>query len=149
MKTQTVVDLLKRQRHDYGNVLQVVGAYLEMNMAEEAQQYICEKREELFSEQNLFNTADVDIALYLYLQALKANDLGFNLYYEDIAITSYELLKANNEPNTSLSNLIRNSSLTRETNIYLSLYEDELGIDLFFSCENIANKSYRTRLNKG
>ena len=40
MKTDRTVSLIRKMRHDFGNHLQVISGYLELNHPEKVQQYV-------------------------------------------------------------------------------------------------------------
>jgi len=149
VETQAVVELIRKLRHDYGNVLQIIGAYLEMDMSDKAQNYIKEQIEELKGERVIFNSLANEDALYLYMQRLQAKELGFNLFFEDLEASSWGILKLKNEP---LASLERISLLYppdgEEPIVYLSIYETEQGLELFFTCAGWERPNWKVSLSR-
>jgi hypothetical protein len=141
--------LLRRLRHDYGNHLQVIGGYLELGQPERAKEYLRTVMEEIGSESIVFNSFRGDAALYFYEQLSMARDLGIILRFEDLDLDSWEILKAKHEPYQSILALIKETpKLEDDTPIYLSLYEDEVGVDMFFSCSGWVQSPKRVKVKK-
>ncbi len=131
MTAEFMVDLLRRVRHDFANHLQVISGYLQLGQPEQVQDYLRTILEDLAAERIVFQSLPGAASLYLYDQLLKACDKGIALRFEDIELESWELLKANGEPASSLS--IWQRELGAVDDVYLSIYEDERGIDLLYS----------------
>ncbi len=131
MTAEFMVDLLRRVRHDFANHLQVISGYLQLGQPEQVQDYLRTILEDLAAERIVFQSLPGAASLYLYDQLLKAYDKGIALRFEDIELESWELLKANGEPASSLS--IWQRELGAVDDVYLSIYEDERGIDLLYS----------------
>lgn len=147
METQEVVELIRRLRHDYGNMLQVVGAYLEMDMNDKAREYIKEQTDELNGERVIFQSLSPEDALYLYMQRLGAKDLGFNLFFEDLDASSWGILKLRNEPISSLESIAAQyPPHGEEPCVYLSIYEIENGVELFYTCADWAQETWKVSL---
>lgn len=147
METQAVVELIRKLRHDYGNVLQVVGAYLEMGMSDKVKDYVKEQIEELNVEREIFNSLANEDALYLYMQRLQAKELGFNLFFEDLEASSWGILKLKNEPVASLERIsLQYPPCGEEPIVYLSIYETEHGLELFFTCAGWKRPNWKVSL---
>lgn len=148
MEAGKTVELLRRIRHDFANHLQVVSGYLDMGRPEKAREYLTEIMEEIAAERVIFAFLPEEAALYLYDQLSLARDLGITLRYEDLDLKSWEILKAKDEPGRSLRALGRETGTEDELLIYLSIYEDETGIDLFISCDAWAQSFKKVRVSK-
>lgn len=135
MEAEQMVDLLRRVRHDFANHLQVIGGYLELGQPERVKQYLRKVMEDIGAERIVFENQSGQAALYFYEQILMAYDMGITLCYEDIDVGDWEILKASGEPGKSLADLSKELVRSEEDVIvYLSIYEDQQGVDMFFSC---------------
>lgn len=149
MENHKVIDLLRRVRHDFGNHLQVISGYLELGMNEQLREYVAEVVEEVSCQRVIFENLEADAALYMYEQCLQAKDLGINLQFEDIDIKSVEILKARKQPYQSIVLVQEELNLGDEDlRLYLSIYEDEKGVDLLYSCKQLGQNSRRFRINR-
>lgn len=149
MEAGQVVDLLRRVRHDFGNHLQVIGGYLEMGQPDRVKDYLRTVMEEISSERIIFEALSPEAALYFYEQLSRAHDMGIILRYEDLDIASWDILKANDEPYQSMAILCKDTVGSEEdTLVYLSLYEDERGVDMFFTCDRWGESPKGIRINK-
>ncbi len=149
MEAEQMVDLLRRLRHDYGNHLQVIGGYLELGQPESVKEYLRTVMEEMSSERIIFDSLSGDAALYFYEQLSVARDLGIILRFEDLDLDSWEILKAKNEPYQSILALSKDTpKLDDDTPVFLSLYEDKVGVDMFFSCSRWVQSPKRFKVIK-
>jgi|GEM_PF-307515 len=149
LEAEQMVDLLRRVRHDFANHLQVIGGYLDMGKPERVKEYLRTIIEDINSERIVFEALSGKGSLYFYDQILMAYDMGIILRYEDIDIDSWEILKASGEPCQSMAVLNKNRIGSEEdVAIYLSIYEDDGGIDMFFSCEEWEKSPVGIRVNK-
>ncbi|MCX5779247.1 MAG: Spo0B domain-containing protein [Firmicutes bacterium] len=134
MQTEQMADLLRRIRHDFANHLQVVSGYLEIGQAEKARRYLAAVIEDMGADRIVFATHSGAAALYFYEQLVKVRDLGITLHYEDIEIDGWKILRAADEPYNSMAALRQTMpSENEDQTVYLSIYEDQRGIDMFFS----------------
>ncbi|MGI5921449.1 MAG: Spo0B domain-containing protein [Syntrophomonadaceae bacterium] len=148
MEEQKVVDIIRRMRHDFGNYLQVIGGYLELDKKEQAQYYIREIAGRMAQERIIFELLPADQALYFYQQVLLARELGVILVYEDFDIKSLAVLEAYQEPGNTLKKLADGINKENDVVIALSLYEDENGIELLFKSDTFRDGPVRLRLNR-
>ena len=149
MEAQEMVALLRRVRHDFANHIQVIGGYLDMGQPESVKQYLTKVMEEINSEKIVFQSLSGEAALYFYEQLAMARDLGIILRYEDIDIASWEILKSSNEPYRSILALSKETvGADEDVIIFLSLYEDRQGIDIFLSNPRSEYDSRKIRVNK-
>ena len=149
MEAEQMVDILRRARHDFGNHLQVIGGYLEMGQPDRVKDYLRTVMEEISSERIIFEALSGEAALYFYEQLSRAHDLGIILRYEDLDIASWDILKASDEPYQRLAILCKDIVRSDEdTLVYLSLYEDERGVDMFFTCAGWEKSPQGIRINK-
>jgi len=137
MEAEPMVGLLRRMRHDFANHLQVLSGYVDLGWQERLSTYIHSLIEDLNAERIIFESLEAAAALYFYEQLLKIKDLGIILTYEDLDIQSLEILKNKNEPFSTVaamqSELV---AVDDEPVLYLSVYEDEKAMELWFSSEN-------------
>jgi hypothetical protein len=144
-----MVDLLRRVRHDFGNHLQVIGGYLELGQPELVKKYLRTVMEEISSERIIFEALNGEAALYFFDQLSRAHDLGIVLRYEDLDIASWDILKASDEPGQSLAVICKDNVRSDEDIlVYLSIYEDERGVDMFFTCEKWVQSPKVIRISK-
>lgn len=149
MEAEQMVNFIRRIRHDFSNHLQVISGYLDMEQPRKAKDYLTALVEDIVAERLIFEAQTGEGALYFYEQALMAYDLGVTMRYEDIDIESWEILKAKGEPLNSLNSLCREMNPAQEdVTVYISIYEDPQGIDMFISCEEWKVKSWGVRFNK-
>ncbi|MEA4923775.1 MAG: Spo0B domain-containing protein [Syntrophomonadaceae bacterium] len=149
MEAEQMVSLIRRIRHDFSNHLQVISGYLDMQQPQKAKAYLTTLMDDIVAERVIFQSQSGDAALYFYEQVLTAYNLGVALHYEDIDIDSWEILKAKGEPCCSLAQLCRELIQSQQDVIvYLSIYEDAQGLDMFFSCEEWEVSPQGVRLNK-
>jgi len=136
LKAEYMVDLLRRVRHDFANHLQVISGYLDMERPERVKEYLTAVMEEITAERIIFESQPGEAALYFYEQVLLAYDLGIMLRYEDIDVDDWAILRASGEPCKSLAALNKEliKSEEEDVTVYLSIYEDQQGVDMFFSC---------------
>lgn len=147
MDPEAMVRLLRRVRHDYGNHFQVISGYIQLNMPEKALQYIQRITEEMQGERSVFESFPPAAALYFYTQLLSARDLGILLRYEDLEFTRWEPLQAAGQPVASLEGLtLKNQD--EETEVFLSIYENEAGWDLCFSSDALQDGTHLVHIGR-
>ena len=136
MESEQMVAILRRMRHDFGNYLQVILGYIDLNRPEKAKSYILNIVEELAVQRNIFESLESEAALYFYQQLLMAQDLGIILKYKDLQIRSWTILKKQNQPLNSLTSLLSEfKGIDDEPVINLSLSEDQAGVTMLFEWE--------------
>jgi sensor histidine kinase regulating citrate/malate metabolism len=148
LEDQKVVDTFRRIRHDFGNHLQVISGYLELGKNDKVKDYIKEIVKEMAWERKIFEELPAEAALYFYEQVLLASDLGVILVYEDFDLQSLQLLQANQEPYHTLIELTGNIDKECDAVIFLSVYEDDKGMELFFTSDCFKENPVRLRLNR-
>ncbi len=149
MEAEQTVGLLRRVRHDFANHLQVISGYLDMGRPEQVKEYLTAVMEEIIAERLIFESQQGEAALYFYEQTLLAYDLGIKLRYEDIDIDDWAILKASGEPCKSLADLSKELIKSEEDVIvYLSIYEDPAGVDMFFTCADWEDSTKVIRVSK-
>jgi len=149
LEAEQMVDLLRRVRHDFANHLQVISGYLDLEQPARVKQYLATVMEEIIAERLIFESQQGEAALFFYEQMLRAYDLGITLRYEDIDIDCWAILKASDEPCKSLADLSKGLIRTEDdVIIYLSIYEDPQGVDMFFTCAQWESTSKVIRVSK-
>ena len=149
MESEQMVELLRRVRHDFANHLQVIGGYLELGQPERVKGYLRTVMEDIGAERIVFESQSGQAALYFYEQILMAYDMGITLRYEDIDVDDWELLKASGNPCKSLADLSKDLlGSDEDVIVYLSIYEDQQGVDMFFSCAQWEDSSKGIRVSK-
>ena len=99
MEAEQIVSLLRRIRHEYGNDLQVIGGYIDLNRLEQAREYIHAVVEQHNQEPLCFSIAcRLKPALYFYQQALSCRDLGVILRYKTAGWIPMPFLKKGRSP---------------------------------------------------
>ena len=134
MDTEQMVEILRRVRHDFGNNLQVVLGYIDLNRPQQARKYILDIVKELSAERNIFECQEAKLALYLYKQMLMARDLGIILRYKELEIYSYNILESHNEPFKTLASIspgLRDRD--EDSMVDLSLYDEEGKVKMLFA----------------
>lgn len=134
METGRAVDILRRVRHDFGNYLQVVLGYIDLNRPEQARDYILGVVEELAAERIIFESLDAEAALYFYQQLLMARDLGIILRYTELDHnSSWTILQERNEPFKTLALLSQKfRTMADDPMVNLSLYNTGDEIKMLF-----------------
>ncbi len=136
METEQMIATLRRLRHDFGNYLQVILGYIDLNRPEKAKSYILDIVEEMAAERNIFERLEPEAALYFYQQLLMARDLGIILKYKELRISSWAILKKQNQPFSSLTSLLPEfNGMDDDAIINLSLFESEAGATMLFEWE--------------
>ena len=137
MEADRTVALIRKIRHDFGNHLQVISGYLELNHPEKVQQYVNRLVIDSREERVVFEVAEADTALYLFEQLLTARDYGIKIMYKQIDLSSVEPLMSINEPLNTLIQTIKNDpvddlavevviGMTLEQDIYIDYYSDQI-----------------------
>ena len=135
MDTDRTVALIRKMRHDFGNHLQVISGYLELNHPEKAQQYVTRLILDSGDERAVFEIDKGDVILYLFEQLLNARDYGIKISYKNIDLSSVEPLMNRNEPLNTLIKMKENDSVAElavdvvigtnlEQDIYIDYYAD-------------------------
>ncbi|MEN6348556.1 MAG: Spo0B domain-containing protein [Syntrophomonas sp.] len=136
MQAQKAVELFSRIKHDFANHLQVISGYIDLGRYQEIKAYIAAIVEEFMMERTAFQSLDAEAVLYFYENILLAHDLGIILKYNDLKISSIARLQEKDEPAGTLRCLsVEFKGQDFEPVICLSVYEEDRGIDLYFSCE--------------
>ncbi len=135
MDNEKVVQLIRRLRHDFGNHLQIIMSYNDLNRPQAIKDYILNIVEDMADERRLFETLEADSALYLWEQIYMAHDLGIILRYQDLDFSSAEILRCNHEPLNSLKSLSKNAIPAGDEDrvYYLSLLESDGQIKMIFA----------------
>lgn len=115
MQPDKMVSLLRRIRHDFGNHLQVLSGYLELQQPEKAEKYINKLIVFMRMERSLFETTDGETTLYLYEQLLLARDCGLTLEFKEVDINDIRALQKAGEPLNSLRQLARDINMEELT----------------------------------
>ncbi|MEQ8200898.1 MAG: Spo0B domain-containing protein [Syntrophomonadaceae bacterium] len=149
MDAEYMVGLLRRMRHDFANHLQVISGYLQLGQPGQVQDYLQSLMEGLDAERIIFKSLPAPACLYFYDQLLQAYDLGITLRFEDIELESWEILKTNGEPGASLQFIRELNHGGEDQPVYLSIYEEADGIDLFYSCGDGGDATRVFRIDKG
>ena len=150
MDAEYMVGLLRRMRHDFANHLQVISGYLQLDQPDQVQDYLQTLMAGLDAERIIFTSLPAPACLYFYEELLKAYDLGITLRFEDIDLKSWELLRANGEPGASLQLIKQEISPPQDDQVvYLSIYEEEEGIDLLYSGGDGGEATRVFRIEKG
>ncbi|HPF43191.1 MAG TPA: Spo0B domain-containing protein [Syntrophomonadaceae bacterium] len=148
MDADRTVALLRKMRHDFGNHLQVISGYLELNHPEKVRQYVDKLILNARTERVVFEASEGETALYLYEQMLTAYDYDIKLIYQKIDIASVEPLMRANEPLHTLIQLKEKkpaAELTVEVVIGTTL-EQDIYIDYF--TEDFAGEPQRLLIRK-
>lgn len=135
MDTDRTVALIRKMRHDFGNHLQVISGYLELNHPEKAQQYVTRLILDSGDERAVFEIDKGDVILYLFEQLLNARDYGIKISYKNIDLSSVEPLMNRNEPLNTLIKMKENDPVAElavdvvigtnlEQDIYIDYYTD-------------------------
>lgn len=133
MEAEQAVDILRRLRHDFGNYLQVILGYIDLERPEQARKYILAVVEDLASERIVFENLEGEAALYLYQQLLMARDLGIILRYKELDSISWTVLQRKNEPFKSLESISQKfRAMEDDPLVNLSLYGIEDGVKMLF-----------------
>lgn len=149
MEAGQMVSMLRRVRHEYANHLQVISGYLDLGWEGQLGSYVRAIITELNQERIIFDSLPPEEALYFYEQLLMVKDLGIILVYDDLDVSSTGYLRERNEPVNSIAALQSDIQANDEDPvIYLSIHENEGGIDLYFSCESWEGESRHIHIDK-
>lgn len=95
MEATKTLDLIRRFRHDFGNHLQVINGYAQLDYLDEIEDYITDIVQEMNQEKILFELNNPELSLFLLSQKLLAKDVGVILNYDviDIDTKATELIE--------------------------------------------------------
>lgn len=95
MEATKTLDLIRRFRHDFGNHLQVINGYAQLDYLDEIEDYIADIVQEMNQEKILFELGNPELSLFLLSQKLLAKDVGVILNYDviDIDTKATELIE--------------------------------------------------------
>ncbi|MGE5398382.1 MAG: Spo0B domain-containing protein [Chitinophagales bacterium] len=97
MDNRVVVELLRHQRHDFSNHLQVILGYLDLEMYDRARLYLQDILHEVTAERNIFKMND-DVALFIFQHYLLAKQEGIILEIGDVKLNqASNILECNTE----------------------------------------------------
>jgi stage 0 sporulation protein B (sporulation initiation phosphotransferase) len=129
MEAERVVDILRRLRHDFGNYLQVVLGYIDLNRPEQAREYVLGLVENLAAERVIFENLEEEASLYLYQQLLLARDLGIILRYKDLDPITWQIMQRENEPFRTIEQISpKFRAMEDEPIVNLSIYNTDNGV---------------------
>jgi sensor histidine kinase regulating citrate/malate metabolism len=127
------VQLLRKMRHEFGNHLQVLSGYLELQQPEKVKEYVNKLILAMRAERKIFEATEGEVTVYLYEQLLSARDAGLTMEYKDIRISNIKPLEQASEPLKSLRRITQNVNadhFTFEVVIHTTL-EQDIVIDYF------------------
>ena len=129
--------LLRQIRHEYGNLLQVAGSYLDLGLITETKAYIQNEILKWHEEHEMLRNFPESFYLYLFAQRMKAREQGIELRYKDLQMSLVEDLMRYEEPCASIGALIPLPELSIEDPlVYVSLIEGVNGFGLYFESAN-------------
>jgi len=150
LNSEEMVRVLRHVRHDYGNHLQVIMSYIDLERYEMAKNYIVGVAESAARERNLFEQAQASLALYLYDQMLTARELGIILEYNEIGVGSAEPLQNYNEPYRTLKELHKRMNKPGDDEDYptmsLSLHQEGAFYRLVFISKYLPESPYEIKI---
>ena len=132
IELEDYVNLLRKQRHDFMNDLQVIYGYLQMKRPQEALGYIdrLSKENEIISEIYRLQDNGFSLCLESNIKKLWADDIKVDI---DIEISNFKKKIFENDYNKK-SDLVNTIFMEiEETNVnfvYIYIFEDELGESL-------------------
>lgn len=129
MKDEQVVQLLRQIRHDFGNHLQVISGYLDLGRSDEIRNYIHSLVEEMAEERVIFSSPTPEAALYFYQQLFMARERGITMRYQDLSVSSVEVLEKNEEP---LQSVIKVAAAADYRPLSVSVRQGESGNILIY-----------------
>ncbi|NLB52460.1 MAG: hypothetical protein GX808_05930 [Syntrophomonadaceae bacterium] len=133
MDADKTVQLLRKMRHEFGNHLQVLSGYLELQQPEKVKEYVNKLILAMRAERKIFEATEGEVTVYLYEQLLSARDAGLTMEYKDIRISNIKPLEQASEPLKSLRRITQNVNadhFTFEVVIHTTL-EQDIVIDYF------------------
>lgn len=128
VEAEKMVSILRRVRHDLGNHLQVISGYLDLGYLDEIRNYIDEITEYMQYEKWLFSSTEPEIALYLYYQMLRAEELGAIIRYKDIKVDNLRIIEKADEPYATVAQLC--GKLNRENGMLFEVVLKQEGDEL-------------------
>lgn len=136
MNDEQVVQLLRRARHDWGNHLQVISGYLDLERADNVRRYIQSLAKDLSEETIIFENASPKVAFYFYQQLLLARERGIKMSYQDLSVSSTEALEKNQEP---LRSVVKAVGSAEDSQVAVAVHQnDEGGIVIYISIDGEA-----------
>lgn len=129
------IDIIRKQRHDFMNVLQVIYGYLQIGKKNELERYINKVIEQYSMIGEIYRLGDVNFSVYmeeiLNLLWSKNIDVDLNLEIESLnkKIFDSELDKKQNLVNTIFKDFLNLKVII----IYINIYEDSYGLNISIS----------------
>lgn len=129
---ENYVDLLRKQRHDFMNDLQVIYGYLQIKRPQGALEYIdrLSKENEIISEIYRLQDNGFSLCLENNIKKLWANEIKVEI---DIEISNFKSKIFENEYNKKndlVNTIFMELEATNQNYIYIYIFEDELGENL-------------------
>ncbi|WP_291632480.1 Spo0B domain-containing protein [Clostridium sp.] len=129
------IDILRKQRHDFMNDLQVIYGYLQLSRPESALEYInkLSKENEIISEIYKLQDNGFSLCLENNIKKLWSNEVKVEI---DIEISNFKYKVFENECNKKsdlVNTIFKEVEATNDNFVYIYIFEDELGESLLIT----------------
>ncbi|MFT5872749.1 MAG: ferritin [Clostridium sp.] len=129
------IDLLRKQRHDFMNDLQVIYGYLQMSRPESALGYIdkLSKENEIISEIYKLQDNEFSLCLENNIKKLWSNEVKVEI---DVEVSNFKYKIFKNECNKKsdlVNTIFTEVEATNDNFVYIYIFEDELGESLLIT----------------
>ena len=133
MNDEQIVQILRQARHEWGNHLQVISGFLDLERADDVRRYIRSLAQDLAEEVIIFEKSSPRVAFYFYQQLLLARERGIKMSYQDLSVSSIETLEKNQEP---LQSVVKAVGSVEDSHVAVAVHQsDQGGIVIYISID--------------
>ena len=133
MTDEQIVQLLRQVRHEWGNHLQVISGFLDLERADDGRRYIKSLAQDLAEEVIIFEKSSPRVAFYFYQQLLLAREKGIKMSYQDLSVSSIDNLEKNQEP---LQSVVKALGSAKDSQVAVAVHQSEKdGIVIYISID--------------
>jgi sensor histidine kinase regulating citrate/malate metabolism len=133
MTDEQIVQLLRQVRHEWGNHLQVISGFLDLERADDVRRYIKSLAQDLAEEVIIFEKSSPRVAFYFYQQLLLAREKGIKMSYQDLSVSSIDNLEKNQEP---LQSVVKALGSAKDSQVAVAVHQSEKdGIVIYISID--------------
>jgi sensor histidine kinase regulating citrate/malate metabolism len=151
---EDIFKVLRNERHDFLNHLQVISGLLQLKKPEQALDYVAKVTQELYSLGKVMRIQDLQIATALLLSNYEANQKGISLQFEisseldQIALDSLVFSQALGQLLQTLLGLCQKVAVDPAVPMKIGLKEDDKGYIFEIICHNLSLKENDQVLNQ-
>lgn len=132
---ESYINLIRKQRHDFMNNLQVISGYLQMRRPEDALEYIdrLSKENEIISEIYRLEDNEFSLCLENNIKKLWENEVKVEINIEISNFKNKIFEIGYNKKSDLVNTIFRELEVTNQKFVYIYIFEDELGESLLIT----------------